>query len=206
MKHFKRVLSILLAAMLVFGIAIPVAHAAPGNNVRIIGVGGDVGIFEVYYSGAWHPLNVPYWRIQDQFALAFCLESDADAPIDEGYRISAAMYNTTVVNGIKAILLHGAPNDTGGLQAGQAWYATQAAIWTWMREQAGVGKPFYTQSTVRAAAGEQATYNFYLYLLDKARNNVQSLTFGISTTPSTITLTDNGAGRDRKSTRLNSSH
>jgi len=206
MKHFKRILSILLAAMLVIGLAIPVAHAAPGSNVRIIGVGGDEGIFEVYYSGAWHSLSVPYWRIQDRFALAFCLESDATAPHDEGYSIAAAMYNTATVNGIKAILLHGAPNDTGGLQAGQAWYATQTAIWTWMYESAGVGKSFYAQSTVRAAAGEQATYNFYLYLLDKARNNVQSLSFGLSTSPATITLTDNGSGKLVGTTTVNFSN
>ena len=205
MKHFKRILSIFIAVMLVFGIAIPAVHAAPGSHVNIVGVGGDEGIFEVFYSGAWHPLSVPYWRIQDRFALAFCLESDADSPHDEGYNQTAesAFANATVRNGIKAILLHGAPNDTGGLQAGQAWYATQTAIWVWMREQAGVGKPFYTQSTVRAAAGEQATFNFYLYLLDKARNNVQSLSFGISATPSTVTLTDNGAGQLVGTTTVN---
>ena len=203
MKHTKRILSILLAAMLVFSVAIPTVYAAPGSHVNIVGVGGDTGIFEVYYSSAWHPLNVPYWRIQDQFALAFCLESDATAPTNDSYSIAAAMYNTTVQNGLKAILLHGAPNATGGLQAGQAWYATQTAIWTWMYEQAGVGKPFYAQSTVCAAAGEQAVYNFYLYLLDKARNNVQSITFGISASPSTVTLTDNGSGQLVGTTTVN---
>ena len=199
----KRFLSILLAALLALGIVVPAAYAAPGNNVRIIGVGGDTGIFEVYFSNTWNPLNVPYWRIQDQFALAYCLESDAGSPIDEGYRVSAAMYNTAVVNGIKAILLHGAPNDTGGLTAGQAWYATQTAVWTWMYEQAGVGKPFYEQSKVRAAVGEQATYNFYLQLLGYARNNNQTISFGISTTPSTITLTDNGSGQLVGTTTVN---
>ena len=203
MKHLKRILGIFLSALLVFGVAIPTAYAAPGSNVNIVGVGGDTGVFEVFYSGAWHPLNVPYWRIQDQFALAFCLESDATAPTNDGYNIAVAMYNTATVNGLKAILLHGAPNDTGGLQTGQAWYATQVAIWVWMREQAGVGKPFYTQSTVRAAAGEQAVYNFYQYLLDKARNNVQSLSFGISANPSTVTLTDNGSGQLVGTTTVN---
>ena len=133
MKHSKRILSILLAVMLALGLLAPAAQAAPPASARIIGVGGDTGIFEVYYSNTWNPLNVPFWRIENEFALAFCLESDADAPVAGGssYNVTAAMYNNTVVNGLRAILMHGAPNDTGGLQAGQAWYATQAAVWTW---------------------------------------------------------------------------
>ena len=196
MKHIKRTFSILLAALLAFGIAVPAAQAAPGTHVQIDHDGVTTeGWFLVDLTEtleSWTPLNVSLFREHATGNMAFCLTSDAAPPDGDSYSINEALYNANVLNGIKAILLHGAPSNTGGLSLAAARYATQIALYVWIYETAGVGYYAYKQHLIRPAAGQQAVYDFYLYLLDKARNNVQSITFGISANPGTVTLSAGG--------------
>jgi len=196
MKNLKRILSTFLAVLLAFCVAIPTAHAAPDNSTGIDTISGERGIFEVDYGPPWYglyPLTVPFWVTTDSSgSVAYCLESDQDQPWGDGYGVSQALFDETVSKGIRAILLHGMPNDCGGLTEREARYATQTAIWTWMLEAGGVGYPFYAQDSVFPAAGRQAVYDFYLALLEHARAGDDHINGGVST--SVATLTDDGSG------------
>ena len=196
MKHIKRILSVLIAALLAFGIAAPAAQAAPDTDTGIVQIGNQIGLFEILHSGSWVDLPVPFWiTTEDDPSIAFCLESDKDQPKGDNYSVSQAIYSPNVLKGIRAILLHGFPNDFGGLSGVEAWYATQVAIWTWMYEAAGVGFSFYTESRIRPAAGKQAIYNFYLKLMDYARRGVDTVNYSARYTPNPVVLTPNGSGQ-----------
>jgi len=131
MKHIKRISAFLLTAILALGLFAPLAHAAPDGNTAIVDAGGANGIFEVLLGGAWTPLSVPFWIEENGGNVSFCLESNKSAPEGDGYSMSEALYSEYVQTGVRAILLHGFPNDSGGLSETEARYATQAAIWTW---------------------------------------------------------------------------
>jgi len=191
MKHFKRIISIFLAALLSLGLLLP-AQAALPDDLYIETIGSTTGLFEVLRTITWDPLPVPFWASLADDALAYCLESDRDQPKGDDYSVSQAFYNTKTLTGVQAILMHGAPNDMGGLTGVQAVYATQVAIWCWMYESAGVGYYFYDTSRLRASSGNQAVYDFFLSLLNKARAGNTSINHGISVTPSTVTLTESG--------------
>ncbi|MDR2686708.1 MAG: Cys-Gln thioester bond-forming surface protein, partial [Oscillospiraceae bacterium] len=200
----KRIISFLIAALLAFGVAAPLAHAAPADNINIIGMGGDTGIFEYDYGDPEHtmiPLTVPFFMETNDGNIAFCLESDKSQPMGDGYNISQAFYSENVQRGVRAILLHGLPNDDGGLEMTAAWYATQVAIWTWMLEAGGVGYPFYAQDRLHPVAGNQAVYDYYLALLGYAWAGNDHINGGVST--SVTTLTPNGSGQLVGTTEIN---
>ena len=194
MKHTKRILSILLAAMLVLGLFAPAAHAAPSDNLQILSAGGGTGIFEFYNGLEWGPLTVPFFVDITEGNHAFCLESDKEQPFGDGYSVSQAFYSASVQKGIRAILLYGYPNVLGGLTEIEAQYATQAAIWTFMYE-AGVGYPIYAENHLRAAAGNQAVYSFYQGLLGYARRGEDTVNYSARFNPHPVVLRPNGSGR-----------
>jgi len=130
MKHIKRILSILIAALLAFGF-VPVAHAATSGDIQILGMGGDEGIFEFFNGSQWKSLTVPFWRSLPDGNYAFCLESHKEQPMGDNYNLSGALYSENVLAGVRSILLYGFPNKFGALTEDEAHYATQAAIWTW---------------------------------------------------------------------------
>jgi len=194
-KHIQHFLSFLLAALLAFGTAAPLAYAAPDNNLDIYSVGGADDIFEFYNGLKWDGLTVPFWIELNDGNHAFCLESDKSQPFGDGYSVSQAFYNASVQRGIRAILLHGFPNGLGGLTETQAHYATQVAIWSWMQEAADVGSYCYAEVNLRPAAGYQAVYSYYQGLLDYARRGVDTVNYSARFNPHPVVLSPNGSGR-----------
>jgi hypothetical protein len=139
MKHIKRVLAALLAFLLASGIAAPAAQALD-NTVHINQYGNFNGLFEYRLSdGTWKALNVPIWRIEETGAISFCLQSDLDSPHGEAYTQfnPSAFANATVLNGIRAIVLNGYPNNNGGLEDYEAFYATQRGLRDFQRQHPG---------------------------------------------------------------------
>jgi len=192
MKYSKRILSILLAALLTLSIAaLPPARAAPGDEIRIVNVGSG-RILETFVEGAWWAMPVPFWASGDG-SVAYCLESDKDSPINDGYGMAEALYNESVSRGIRAILLHGWPNDDGGLDPTAARCATQAALWSWMFEAGGVGENSYARENIRAPEGRQAVYDYYASLLDYAYAGADRINGSASL--SHAILADDGSGR-----------
>ncbi len=195
MKYIKRILGFLLAAMLAFSVAVPAAHAESDPNTQIITIGGDNSSLEYFNGLVWNPLVVPFWiTMTNGGNISYCLESNKTQPTGEGYHVSQALYSDNVLSGVKAILLYGYPNDHGGLNTTQAWYATQAAIWTWMYESAGVGYNSMAEQYIRPAAGREAVYDFYLSLLDYARRGVDEVYYAARYNPYPLTLTSDGQG------------
>jgi len=192
MKHYKKLLAILLTAMLALGLFAPLAHAAPDGSAGIVLTDWHTGMMQIL-AGIWQSLPVPFWNEAGSGAVSYCLESDKDPPDGEGYGMTGALYSDDVQKGIRAILLHGFPNDSGGLTEIEARYATQAAIWTHMYEAAGVGYYFYAPKLVRPAEGYQAVYDYYLGLLEHARAGDDHIDGSVSIP--IATLAPDGSGR-----------
>ena len=196
MKHTKRILSFLLAALLAFGVAIPAAHAAPDDSTQIMTIGGDDSIFEYFNGLQWNAMVVPFWFASSNGGnIAFCLESNKTQPTGDGYHISSALYSENVLAGVRSILIYGYPNNLGGLTETQCWYATQVAIWTWMWEAAGVGYESMAEHNMRPTAGNQAVYNFYKTLLERARLGMDTVNYSARFNPHPVVLRPNGSGR-----------
>ncbi|MDR2753518.1 MAG: Cys-Gln thioester bond-forming surface protein [Oscillospiraceae bacterium] len=202
--HFmKKPISFLLAIIMIVSIFLGIGvtvNAAPGTDTDIYCYGGFGSPNPLEYrrndTGEWVDISCPYWRTRDTLSVSYCLESDAEGPTnDQGYKRAnfSAVYSTSTLNGIRAILMHGYPADHGGLTADEAHYATQLALWSWMYESADVGYTFYEPSRIRAGAGYNHVYNMYQNLLTYARNNNQNPgAFGISVSPSTVVLNNVG--------------
>ena len=92
-QYTKRILSFLIAALLAFGVAIPAAHAALDNNIHIITMGGEDGIFEFFNGLEWKSLVVPFWMEMNDENVAYCLESNKTQPMGDGYHIAQALYS-----------------------------------------------------------------------------------------------------------------
>jgi TQXA domain-containing protein len=192
MKHYKKLLAILLTAMLALGLFAPLAHAAPEGDATIVLTGWHTGILQVL-AGFWQPLPVPFWNEASDGAVAYCLDSDLDSPDGDGYSMTGDLFSEDVQRGIRAILLHGYPNDCGGLTETEARYATQTAIWSSMYEAGRVGYNFYARNRLRPAAGNQAVYDYYLSLLNYAWAGDEHIDGSVST--SVATLAHNGSGQ-----------
>ena len=201
----KKFISILLAVIMIAGIfsgsGISTVSASPGNNPEIYCYGGfgSPGALEYQRrdTGEWVDISCPFWRTRETLAISYCLESDAEGPLGDGESYKAvnfsAVYSARTLNGIRAILLHGYPCNTGGLSENEAQYATQLAIWSWMYESADVGYSIYEPSRIRAGAGYTGVYNMYQNLLTRARNNDQNVgSHSISISPSTVVLNNVG--------------
>ena len=163
--------------LVMFCLSITTAYATPPSNPHIgSGTNADGGFYFQYYgsSGIWKDLNTPpHWVIETS-EVAYCVDHKADSPSgNETYSAfnPQSLYSPTTYYGLLAILKAGYPYKTGGLSASQARYATANAIRAWLSESAGIGYNFMTLSRglVRPKSGQQATYDFMVSLVEKAR-------------------------------------
>ncbi|MCL2299917.1 MAG: SpaA isopeptide-forming pilin-related protein, partial [Firmicutes bacterium] len=148
-----------------------------------------------YYNGlAWGVLTVPFWITATSGGnIAYCLESNKHQPWGDDYHVSSALYSEHVLAGVRAILLHGYPNEWGDLELVEVWAATQAAIWTWMYEAGGVGYESMAEHNIRPTAGNQAAYKFYQALLGYARRGDDHISGSFSVPRAE--LTPDGSGK-----------
>ena len=194
----RKIMSSIMIMILIL-MTFTTAYATPPSHPHI-GSGSNVdgGFYFEYYgsSGTWKDLNTPPHWVVETDEVAYCVDHKADSP-SGGETYSAfdpqALYSSTTYYGLLAILKAGYPYKTGGLTASQARYATANAIRAWLSESAGIGYNFMTLSRglVRPKSGQQATYDFMVSLVEKARNNEQPV-FSISTNPSNVKLSYQG--------------
>lgn len=170
MNHLKRTLSLLLAVILLLGIAAPALAATTTISDEDI----PYDFFE-YYSDGWHDLNTPVHR-DASGNFAYCVEHMKDPPSSSTQYTdfnAAAIFSNTTITGIQAIIDHGYPITTGGLGASKAHYATANAIRFWIKESAGVGYNFMADPTdsskVRAKSDASDCWAFCMQLLQYAR-------------------------------------
>ena len=170
MNHLKRTLSLLLAVILLLGIAAPALAATTTISDEDI----PYDYFE-YYNDGWHDLNTPVHR-DASGNYAYCIEHMKDPPSSSTQYTdfnAAAIFSSTTITGIQAIIDHGYPITTGGLGASKAHYATANAIRFWIKESAGVGYNFMADpsdsSKVRAKSDATDCWAFCMQLLQYAR-------------------------------------
>ena len=170
MNHLKRTLSLLLAVILLLGIAAPALAATTTISDEDI----PYDFFE-YYNGSWNDLNTPVHR-DASGNYAYCIEHMKDPPSNSTQYTdfnAAAIFSSTTITGIQAIIDHGYPITTGGLGASKAHYATANAIRFWIKESAGVGYNFMADpsdsSKVRAKSDAADCWAFCMQLLQYAR-------------------------------------
>ena len=170
MNHLKRTLSLLLAVILLLGIAAPALAATTTISDEDI----PYDFFE-YYNGSWNDLNTPVHR-DASGNYAYCIEHMKDPPSNSTQYTdfnAAAIFSSTTITGIQAIIDHGYPITTGGLGASKAHYATANAIRFWIKESAGVGYNFMADPTdsskVRAKSDATDCWAFCMQLLQYAR-------------------------------------
>ncbi len=170
MNHLKRTLSLLLAVVLLLGIAAPALAATTTISDEDI----PYDFFE-YYNGSWNDLNTPVHR-DASGNFAYCIEHMKDPPSSSTQYTdfnAAAIFSSTTITGIQAIIDHGYPITTGGLGASKAHYATANAIRFWIKESAGVGYNFMANpsdsSKVRAKSDATDCWAFCMQLLQYAR-------------------------------------
>lgn len=193
----KRIISVvLLIAMLL--VSLTTAYATPPTNPHIgSGSSADGGnYFQYLSSSGWKDLKTPPHWVIETGEVAYCVDHKADSPSgNETYSAfnPQALYSSRTYYGLLAILKAGYPYQTGGLTAMQARYATANAIRAWLSESASIGYNFMNLSRgyVRPKSGQEATYNFMIALVNKARNNAQPV-FAISTSPSNVKLNVQG--------------
>jgi len=191
-SRLKRALSTLLAmAFILSTAAAGVSAAGPGTNITV-STGTDLRLFEWYVSGAWTDLLTPAHTTSGG-SVAYCLEHNKPVPSGAYNPFDPSiLFDAAVQNGLVALLGYGYPNSNGGLSNGAARYATQNAIRFWLAERAGLGYPsIMVLSRVRPKPGNEAAYDFFLFLLEKARAGIP-MTHAVSLTPETVKLAPSG--------------
>ena len=181
MRELKRVAIMLLALISVFALLDVAAYAVPPSNPHIesgtAADGGNFFEFDASYLGesGWRDLKTPPHWVVETGEVAYCLDHMADSPHNVAYGEfdPHAVYSESTYKGLLAIMEHSYPYRNAGLTDQQIKYATSNAIRSWLRESAGIGYDFMLPSNnavrPKGSAG-QSTYNFYMQLLDKARN------------------------------------
>lgn len=169
MKHLKQTLCLVLALAMLLGFAAPVMAAATTITNEDI----PYDYFE-YYSNGWRDLNTPVHR-DASGNYAYCIEHMKDPPSSSTEYTdfdATAIFSSSTITGIQAIIDHGYPITTGGLSASKAHYATANAIRYWIKESAGIGYNFMDPndpSKVRAKADAADCWAFCMELLGYAR-------------------------------------
>lgn len=194
----KRIISVVLLIAMLF-VSLTTAYATPPANPHIgSGSSADGGnYFQYLSSSGWKDLKTPPHWVIETGEVAYCVDHEADSPSgNETYSAfnPQALYSSRTYYGLLSILKAGYPYKTGGLSAKQARYATANAIRSWLSESAGIGYNFMNlyRGYVRAKSGQEATYNFMVALVNKARNNIQPV-FSILTNPSNVKLNVQGS-------------
>ena len=175
-------------------------HAAYADTA-IITSGTMYSYFQTYNtSGTWVDLQTPAHWITATGEVAYCLQTSKDNPYNGGYYSidGEEVYDDYVMTGLRAILTHGYPADSGGFDDQAARYATANAIRFWLAENHCDGVPQYLNLTVngdwiRGKYGCEDLFDWCIGLVNLARTQTvvisdASLTFN----PSEISLTQNG--------------
>lgn len=169
MNHFKRTLCLLLAVILLLGIAAPALAATTTITDEDI----PYDYFE-HNNGSWHDLNTPVHR-DASGNYAYCVEHMKDPPSNSTQYTdfdASAIFSSTTITGIQAIIDNGYPITTWGLSSSKAHYATANAIRFWIKESAGIGYNFMDPSDpskVRAKSDAADCWAFCMQLLQYAR-------------------------------------
>ncbi len=177
MTRFKKVLSLVLLMICSMSLLNVSALALPPDNPHIASGSADDGgnFFEYKGSNGWYELKTPPHWVVETGEVAYCLDHKADNPYNDLYGEfdPTSVYSNRTYIGLLAIMEHSYPYRTAGLTSQQIRYSTANAIRSWLKESAGIGYDFMLPSNnaVRPKnAACQSTYNFYMQLLDKARN------------------------------------
>ncbi len=177
MTRFKKILSlflILIFSLTLFNVS---AMALPPSNPHITSGSSDDGgnFFEYKGSNGWYDLKTPPHWVVETGEVAYCLDHAADSPYGTAYSTfnPKSVYSNRTYIGLCAIIEHSFPYRNAGLTDQQIRYATANAIRSWLKESEGIGYDFMLPSNNairRKSAASQGVYNFYIQLLDKARN------------------------------------
>lgn len=170
-------------------------------DTAVITSGTMYSYFQTYNtSGTWVDLQTPAHWITATGEVAYCLQTSKDNPYNGGYYSidGEEVYDDYVLTGLRAILTHGYPADSGGFDDQAARYATANAIRFWLAENHCDGVPQYLNLTVngdwiRGKYGCEDLFDWCIGLVNLARTQTvvisdASLTFN----PSEINLTQNG--------------
>ncbi len=194
---WRRSLCMIFCVILIFSIFPHEAYA----DTAVITSGTMYSYFQTYNtSGTWVDLQTPAHWITATGEVAYCLQTSKDNPYNGGYYSidGEEVYDDYVLTGLRAILTHGYPADSGGFDDQAARYATANAIRFWLAENHCDGVPQYLNLTVngdwiRGKYGCEDLFDWCIGLVNLARTQTvvisdASLTFN----PSEISLTQNG--------------
>ena len=194
---WRRSLCMIFCVILIFSIFPHEAYA----DTAVITSGTMYSYFQTYNtSGTWVDLQTPAHWITATGEVAYCLQTSKDNPYNGGYYSidGEEVYDDYVLTGLRAILTHGYPADSGGFDDQAARYATANAIRFWLAENHCDGVPQYLNLTVngdwiRGKYGCEDLFDWCIGLVNLARTQTvvisdASLTFN----PSEINLTQNG--------------
>jgi len=194
---WRRRLISLFCAFLLFGgiIAVPVRAA----DQVTVSTSECTNYFEVYNAAyQWALIETPQHAINETGQVAYCLQQAMRSPYNSGYHYlyGQAMYDQTILNGLRAILEHGYPTTNGGFPDDQARYATANAIRFWLAERGAPGVPSWlnystNSARLRGAPGYEALFDWAVSLLHKARNQ-ECASHSISLSADELTLTQSG--------------
>lgn len=170
---FEKWAALLLAVLFSFS---GIIHALAATTT--IGTANGTSYFEFYSeSGEWADLLTPRHVDNSTGNIAYCLEHDKDSPGSSASYTDfdpGALLNSTVQNGLRAIVEHGYPSTTGGFSADQAQYATANAIRAYLSEVAGIGYRFMDLSRsgtyVRAKSGYASLFSWMEQLVQYGRS------------------------------------
>ena len=194
---WRRSLCMIFCVILIFSALPCIAYA----DTAVITSGTMYSYFQTYNtSGTWVDLQTPAHWITATGEVAYCLQTSKDNPYNGGYYSidGEEVYDDYVLTGLRAILTHGYPADSGGFDDQAARYATANAIRFWLAENHCDGVPQYLNLTVngdwiRGKYGCEDLFDWCIGLVNLARTQTvvisdASLTFN----PSEINLTQNG--------------
>ena len=170
-------------------------------DTAVITSGTMYSYFQTYNtSGTWVDLQTPAHWITATGEVAYCLQTSKDNPYNGGYYSidGEDVYDDYVLTGLRAILTHGYPADSGGFDAQAARYATANAIRFWLAENYCDGVPQYLNLNVngdwiRGKYGCEDLFDWCIGLLNLARSQTVAISDGSLTfNPPEISLTQNG--------------
>ena len=144
---WRRSLCMIFCVILIFSIFPHAAYA----DTAVITSGTMYSYFQTYNtSGTWVDLQTPAHWITATGEVAYCLQTSKDNPYNGGYYSidGEEVYDDYVLTGLRAILTHGYPADSGGFDDQAARYATANAIRFWLAENHCDGVPQYLNLTV----------------------------------------------------------
>ena len=194
---WRRSLCMIFCVILIFSLFPFTAYA----DTAVITSGTMYSYFQTYNtSGTWVDLQTPAHWITATGEVAYCLQTSKDNPYNGGYYSidGEDVYDDYVLTGLRAILTHGYPADSGGFDDQAARYATANAIRFWLAENHCDGVPQYLNLTVngdwiRGKYGCEDLFDWCIGLVNLARTQTVAISDGsLVFNPSKVNLTQNG--------------